>query len=55
MSNVGAILDRPPKILDFRMFQREIVDIFALRRTAFASQKLRATKGRPYGKAFLKC
>ena len=39
---VGAILDRPPKIFDFRIFQREIIDIFALRRTDFAIQNLRA-------------
>ena len=52
MSTVGAILDRPPKIFDFRIFHREIVDIFALRRTDFATQNLRATEGRPYGKAF---
>ena len=53
MNNVGAILDRPPKIFDFRIFQREIMDIFALRRIDFAMQNLRATKGRPYGNAFL--
>ena len=45
-------MDRPPKIFDFRVSQREIMDIFALRRTDFAMQNLRATTGRPYGKVF---
>ncbi|MBQ4550632.1 MAG: hypothetical protein IJA49_06035 [Oscillospiraceae bacterium] len=50
--SVGAIIDRPPKIFDFRIFQREIPDIFALRRTDFAKQNLRATNGRPYNNLF---
>ena len=51
-SSVGAIIDRPPKIFDFRIFQREIMDIFALWRTDFASLNLRATNGRPYNNLY---
>ena len=44
--NVGAILDRPPKIKDFRISRREIT-VFRLTATDFAKENLRATRGRP--------
>ena len=49
LENVGAIIDRPPKNVVFRIFRRKITVFFALRRWIFLWQNPRAIHDRPYG------